>query len=311
MWCTSAPPASARRPETRWRCHLSRWPGFGVHLFEPAVALLKRRRNARELILGVWLQGGLYAARHLTDGHVPHTVVESLPRDIVRVLIEVGLWLETDSGIQIHDYLVYNPSSVTVLHKREKARKRQESHRNRDTVTPLLTRDNERDTENVTALVTRDSRARGTPPHPTPLVPDTHIPSSTSVEPTAWGWWHDLWAKRWPHGILQMPQTKGAYIPVYNRCSERHLALPLLVVLDKSPLGSRFRATVKEGRGDLFWCAWNVDALVILRRLLLRSGSLALRHAIEGYAIKSRYGSRLPSMPRTTAAIWSSVSSSR
>ena len=104
---------------------------------------------------------------------------------------------------------------------------------------------------------------------------------------------------------------KGAYIPVYNRCGERHLALPLLVVLDKSPLGSRFRATVKEGRGDLFWCAWNVDALVILRRLLLRSGSLALRHTIEGYAIKSRYGSRLPSMPRTTAAIWSSVSSSR
>ena len=32
MWCTSAPPASARRPETRWSCHLSRCPGFGVHL---------------------------------------------------------------------------------------------------------------------------------------------------------------------------------------------------------------------------------------------------------------------------------------
>ena len=29
------------------------------------------------------------------------------------------------------------------------------------------------------------------------------------MEPTAWGWWHDLWAKRWPHGILQMPQTKA------------------------------------------------------------------------------------------------------
>ena len=31
MWCTSAQPASARRPETRWRFHLSRCPGFGVH----------------------------------------------------------------------------------------------------------------------------------------------------------------------------------------------------------------------------------------------------------------------------------------
>ena len=33
MWCTSAQPASARRPETRWRFHLSRCPGFGVHFW--------------------------------------------------------------------------------------------------------------------------------------------------------------------------------------------------------------------------------------------------------------------------------------
>ena len=209
MWCASVPPASARRPETRWRFHLSRCPGFGVHLFEPAVALLKRRRNARELILGVWLQGGLYAARHLTDGHLPRTVVESLPGDIVRVLIEVGLWLETDKGIQIHDYLVYNPSSVTVLHKREKAKNRVESHRQRKRVTPLHERYTQQSDGTVTPLHERYSRARGTPPHPTPSVPNTHIPSSTSAEQTAWGWWHDLWAERWPHGILQMPQTKA------------------------------------------------------------------------------------------------------
>ena len=36
MWCTSAQPASARRPETRWRFHLSRCPGFGVHFSWPA-----------------------------------------------------------------------------------------------------------------------------------------------------------------------------------------------------------------------------------------------------------------------------------
>ena len=35
MWCTSTQPASARRPETRWRFHLSRCPGFGVHFFAP------------------------------------------------------------------------------------------------------------------------------------------------------------------------------------------------------------------------------------------------------------------------------------
>ena len=35
MWCASTQPASARRPETRWRFHLSRCPGFGVHFYPP------------------------------------------------------------------------------------------------------------------------------------------------------------------------------------------------------------------------------------------------------------------------------------
>ena len=37
MWCTSAQPASARRPETRWRFHLSRCPVFGVHFCHPNI----------------------------------------------------------------------------------------------------------------------------------------------------------------------------------------------------------------------------------------------------------------------------------
>ena len=177
---------------------------------EQAVALLKRRRKAKELILGVWLQGGAYAARHLTDGHLPRPVVERYPRDIVRVLIEVGLWSEIDTGFQIHDYLHYNPSAVTVLRKREKSRIRQDAHRNRNNVTPLLTRDTERDKGNVTALVTRTSRARGTRPHPVQQV-RTHTGSrSTSAdERQACVWWHDLWLERWPEGIPQMPHARA------------------------------------------------------------------------------------------------------
>ena len=178
---------------------------------ERATALLKRR-NGRELILGVWIQGALYAAQHLTDGHVPQTIVQRLPGDIVRVLIEVGLWLETDSGITIHDYLDYNPSSVTTLHQREKTRNRVETHRKRKRVTPPVTLLQQRDTENVTPLVTRTSRARGTRPVPSPVqqVRTTVPDSGTSAEPTnVWGWWHDLWAERWPQGILQMPATRA------------------------------------------------------------------------------------------------------
>ena len=55
MWCTSAPPASARRPETRWRFHLSRCPGFGVHLWgtkpEAFAADVERLERALEAFL--------------------------------------------------------------------------------------------------------------------------------------------------------------------------------------------------------------------------------------------------------------------
>ena len=44
MWCTSTQPASAQRPETRWRFHLSRCPGFGVHFF-PHRQTLSRGSN--------------------------------------------------------------------------------------------------------------------------------------------------------------------------------------------------------------------------------------------------------------------------
>ena len=135
-------------------------------------------------------------------------MVESLPGDIVRVLIEVGLWLETDSGIQIHDYLVYNPSSVTVLQKREKSKNRVVSHRQRKRVTPLQ----QRDRENVTPLQQRSSRARGTRPHPVQQVRTHTETSSTSAagERQASVCWHDLWVERWPEGIPQIPHMRIA-----------------------------------------------------------------------------------------------------
>ena len=56
MWCTSAQPASARRPETRWRFHLSRCPGFGVHF-----SLLKAQHG--------------YSRHPTSDPRLEHTVL--------------------------------------------------------------------------------------------------------------------------------------------------------------------------------------------------------------------------------------------
>ena len=119
--------------------------------------------------------------------------------------------METDTGFLIHDYLAYNPDSVTVLQKREKARNRALAHRQRKRVTPLVTRDDERDAEKVTPLVTRYSRARGTPPHPTPVQQvrtHTETSSTSAGERHAGVCWHDLWLERWPEGIPQLPHTR-------------------------------------------------------------------------------------------------------
>ena len=98
-----------------------------------------------------------------------------------------------------------------MLHKREKARIRQDAWRNRNPVTPLHERDTQKSAVNVTPLVTRTSRARGTRPHPTP-VQQVRTPtdsSRTSVgERQACVCWHDLWLERWPEGIPQLSATK-------------------------------------------------------------------------------------------------------
>ena len=51
MWCTSAQPASARRPETRWRFHLSRCPVFGVHFSQGAALAADERAELIRLQL--------------------------------------------------------------------------------------------------------------------------------------------------------------------------------------------------------------------------------------------------------------------
>jgi hypothetical protein len=61
-----------------------------------------------------------YAARYLTDGHVPSETLRVIagPR-ITAELISVGAWDRNgDGGIVIHDYLELNPSRADVLERR-------------------------------------------------------------------------------------------------------------------------------------------------------------------------------------------------
>ena len=71
MWCTSAPPASARRLETRWRFHLSRCPDFGVHF-----CIRRSARSARrccERSAGHFLSAPVSAGQWGGAAHQPYS----------------------------------------------------------------------------------------------------------------------------------------------------------------------------------------------------------------------------------------------
>jgi len=65
-----------------------------------------------------------FCNRTLTDGHIPRGMVGRLSdrknaRKLAEKLVEVGLWISTDDGWVINDYLDFQPSRESVLRDRE------------------------------------------------------------------------------------------------------------------------------------------------------------------------------------------------
>lgn len=80
--------------------------------------------------------GLCYCARQTTDGYVPEGKVTTLtratrPGKLADELVAAGLWEETVGGFQVHDYLAYQPSAAQVKERRDGARVRKRSQRDR------------------------------------------------------------------------------------------------------------------------------------------------------------------------------------
>ncbi len=82
----------------------------------------------------LWVQALAYCQKHLTDGFVSDRAIRSLlafsPKRREN-LIASGLWDRADGGITVHDYLEWNDSRDVVLGKRETAKARMKSARER------------------------------------------------------------------------------------------------------------------------------------------------------------------------------------
>ena len=64
-----------------------------------------------------------YCGLYLTDGHVPTSALRQLGSRKAAIDLEAcGLWIKTDHGWMIRDYLEYNPSKEQVNEERDRRR---------------------------------------------------------------------------------------------------------------------------------------------------------------------------------------------
>lgn len=81
------------------------------------------------LALGLYTLGLLWTNKHLTNGHLPGTVVKRWPHfaeplKLADALVRAGLWEKNGHGFSVHDFHDHNPTAEAVKQKRDEDRKR-------------------------------------------------------------------------------------------------------------------------------------------------------------------------------------------
>ena len=73
----------------------------------------------------LYIEALCYANQYLTDGFLPMAIVKRLDTGTVQQeLIEAGLWLANEEGMQIHDYCEHQTSKAQIEAKRDNNRSR-------------------------------------------------------------------------------------------------------------------------------------------------------------------------------------------
>jgi hypothetical protein len=80
-------------------------------------------RRDRLAAVGLWTMAGNFAAKELTDGHVPAYVLDDLGAtpELIDLLVASGLWDRDEQGeIWFHDWCEYQPSASEYREKQAK-----------------------------------------------------------------------------------------------------------------------------------------------------------------------------------------------
>lgn len=99
-----------------------------------------------------WVRGLAYASAHQSDGLLTASAIKMLgvsPKQL-RELVEIGLWLKSGTGVQIKNYLEYQPSRAEVTAKRKAAAERIKRFRDRQSNAVTNATETHSSNENVT-----------------------------------------------------------------------------------------------------------------------------------------------------------------
>jgi hypothetical protein len=116
----------------------------------------------------LWVQALAYCQKHLTDGYVSHQAIRAMRAFSPKRRAELesaGLWDRAESGIQVHDYLVWNESRETVTQKRDAAKERMRlarEKRSRDVLANIGPRSHERAREVLRGVVCSEEGSAAT-----------------------------------------------------------------------------------------------------------------------------------------------------
>lgn len=74
--------------------------------------------------MGLWVRAGAWASAQLTDGFVPHEIIQAMANEeVCHRLLMANLWTEENGGYQFHDWDEFQPSAEEERQKREDLKK--------------------------------------------------------------------------------------------------------------------------------------------------------------------------------------------
>ena len=76
--------------------------------------------RAGNAAVGLWVRCGTYSSQYLTDGFIPDEIIATYGRTReIQAAVTSRLWIPTEGGMLIPDYLDYNPSAEQVKQRRK------------------------------------------------------------------------------------------------------------------------------------------------------------------------------------------------